>query len=212
MKKASPQEIAYLYVKNQIITKMLFPGNRISDEDVAQATGVSRTSIRSAMMRLNYEGFVEMIPNRGTFVAKPNPDDLAQVFRIRRVLEIGAFEEAMERRTPALLHKMEKNLKEQEKLLENYSKLDYIWLNKEFHWCIVEACGNLYYEKYLNEIYNKINTYMIFYDNAVANHSMESHRTIYEALKARDPVMGRRGILDDSRIAQEDMKNSGMDM
>ena len=71
--KNSPQNVAYEYIKNQIVTKMIFPGNRISDEEVMQETGVSRTSIRAALMRLNYEGFVDMIPNRGAFVAKPNP-------------------------------------------------------------------------------------------------------------------------------------------
>lgn len=51
--------------------------------------GTSRTSIRPALLRLKYEGLVEMIPNRGAFVAKPNEEDLRQVYRVREVLECG---------------------------------------------------------------------------------------------------------------------------
>lgn len=210
--KNSPQNVAYEYIRNQIVTKMIFPGNRISDEEVMQETGVSRTSIRAALMRLNYEGFVDMIPNRGAFVAKPNPEDLQQIFAIRKVLEIGAFQEAVEKRSGAHLQRMEKNLQDQAKLLESYSRLEYVWLNREFHWIIVEACGNTYYEKYLNEIYNKINTYMIFYDSSVDNDSMASHRMIYEGLKTGDVELGIRGIREDNRIALVDMRTSGMDV
>ncbi len=210
--KNSPQNVAYEYIKNQIVTKMIFPGNRISDEEVMQETGVSRTSIRAALMRLNYEGFVDMIPNRGAFVAKPNPEDLQQIFAIRQVLEIGAFQEAVEKRSGAHLQRMRKNLQDQAKLLESYSRLKYVWLNRDFHWIIVEACGNTYYEKYLNEIYNKINTYMTFYDSSVDNDSMASHRMIYEGLKTGDVELGIRGIREDNRIALVDMRTSGMDV
>lgn len=65
MKKAKPQDIVYQYVKNQIIGKSMFPGNRIIEDDIIRETGTSRTSIRPALLRLKYEGLVEMIPNRG---------------------------------------------------------------------------------------------------------------------------------------------------
>ena len=92
MKKAKPQDIVYQYVKNQIIGKSMFPGNRIIEDDIIRETGTSRTSIRPALLRLKYEGLVEMIPNRGAFVAKPSEEDLRQVYRVREVLEHGMLE------------------------------------------------------------------------------------------------------------------------
>ena len=56
MKKAKPQDIVYQYVKNQIIGKSMFPGNRIIEDDIIRETGTSRTSIRPALLRLKYEG------------------------------------------------------------------------------------------------------------------------------------------------------------
>ena len=118
MKKRSNQDIVYDYVKNLIAAKAIFPGNRIPDEEIIRQTGVSRSSIRPALVRLSYDGLVEIIPNRGAFVVKPNAEDMRQVFRIRQVLEAGALREACENRTGRQLQAMARNLKEQEKLLE----------------------------------------------------------------------------------------------
>ena len=108
MKKAKPQDIVYQYVKNQIIGKSMFPGNRIIEDDIIRETGTSRTSIRPALLRLKYEGLVEMIPNRGAFVAKPSEEDLRQVYRVREVLEHGMLEDAIRHRTEAQLRAMER--------------------------------------------------------------------------------------------------------
>ena len=71
MKQGNPADIVYEYVKNQIVTRSLYPGNRIVEEDLARETGVSRTPIRSALVRLAYEGLVVQQPNKGSFVRDP---------------------------------------------------------------------------------------------------------------------------------------------
>ena len=100
MKKAKPQDIVYQYVKNQIIGKSMFPGNRIIEDDIIRETGTSRTSIRPALLRLKYEGLVEMIPNRGAFVTGFGDQDVADMYEMRKVYEVLAFEWAVERITP----------------------------------------------------------------------------------------------------------------
>ena len=181
MKKAKPQDIVYQYVKNQIIGKSMFPGNRIIEDDIIRETGTSRTSIRPALLRLKYEGLVEMIPNRGAFVAKAQRGGSAAGISVREVLEHGMLEDAIRHRTEAQLRAMEENLKAQEVLTQHYSRQEYVTLNHTFHWLVVEASANKYYEKYLNELYNKINTYVIFYDQSSDNNSIVSHTMIYEA-------------------------------
>ncbi|MBE6940117.1 MAG: GntR family transcriptional regulator [Ruminococcaceae bacterium] len=212
VKKRSNQDIVYDYVKNLIASKAIFPGNRIPDEEIIQQTGVSRSSIRPALVRLSYDGLVEIIPNRGAFVVKPDAEDMRQVFRIREVLEAGALREACKNRTGRQLQAMARNLKEQEQLLGDYTRSRYVVLNHEFHWIIAQAAQNFYYEKYLNEIFNKLNTYLIFYDNSVENNSMESHTMIYEALRDRDVDRALQGLAADLHIALDDMRKDGMDI
>ena len=55
MKQGNPADIVYDYIKNQIVTKAIYPGTRIVEEDLVRETGVSRTPVRSALMRLAYD-------------------------------------------------------------------------------------------------------------------------------------------------------------
>ena len=64
MKQGNPADIVYDYIKNQIVTKAIYPGTRIVEEDLVRETGVSRTPVRSALMRLAYDGLIQQQPNR----------------------------------------------------------------------------------------------------------------------------------------------------
>ena len=106
MMKKGQADIAYEYLKEAIINKVFFPGNRLIEEDIVRETGVSRTSVRTALNRLRYEGIVEGTPNRGMMVTRFHPNDIKSVFQIRESLEVGAFSLAIERISPAAVDRM----------------------------------------------------------------------------------------------------------
>ena len=142
-----------------------------------------------------------------------NPLPSVQIVDMRAELAAGnpreislVLEDAIRHRTEAQLRAMEENLKAQEVLTQHYSRQEYVTLNHTFHWLVVEASANKYYEKYLNELYNKINTYVIFYDQSSDNNSIVSHTMIYEALRDRDLEKGLLGLREDIQIAWEDMR------
>lgn len=113
MKQGNPADIVYDYIKNQIVTKAIYPGTRIVEEELVRETGVSRTPVRSALMRLAYDGLIQQQPNRGAVVAKPSATDLRQVYEARAVLEVGAFRAAVHRRSDESVLQMEQNLQKQ---------------------------------------------------------------------------------------------------
>lgn len=209
MKQGNPADIVYEYVKNQIVTKSLYPGNRIIEEDLARETGVSRTPIRSALVRLAYEGLVVQQPNKGSFVAKPSFTDLRQVYEIRAVLEVGAFRAAIQRRSDESVLLMEQNMEKQRHLGSIFNMSDYVGLNREFHWIITMEAQNAYYEKYLNELYNKVGTYLLFWDSSTTNTlSLETHELIYEAFRNRDEKKGVKALLEDIQLAEDSVRES----
>lgn len=209
MKQGNPADIVYEYVKNQIVTKSLYPGNRIIEEDLARETGVSRTPIRSALVRLAYEGLVVQQPNKGSFVAKPSFTDLRQVYEIRAVLEVGAFRAAIQRRSDESVLLMEQNMEKQHHLGSIFNMSDYVGLNREFHWIITMEAQNAYYEKYLNELYNKVGTYLLFWDSSTTNTlSLETHELIYEAFRDRDEKKGVKALLEDILLAEDSVRES----
>ena len=196
----------FIKLREEILQGLLKNGEKLTEQRICNKYNVSRTPVREAFRLLEQEGLIEMIPNRGAFVAKPSEEDLRQVYRVREVLECGMMEDAIRHRTEAQLRAMEKSLKDQEVLTQHYSRQEYVTMNHVFHWLVVEASANKYYEKYLNELYNKINTYMIFYDQSSDNNSIVSHTMIYEALRDRDLEKGLAGIREDIQIAWEDMR------
>ena len=60
------------------------------EEAIGQALGVSRNTVREAFVELTGERLLVREPNRGVFVAVPGPAEVIDIYRARRVLEIGA--------------------------------------------------------------------------------------------------------------------------
>ena len=177
----------YNYVKERLIEKELFPGMQIVEEDLAKVMQTSRTTVRSAIMRLHYEGFVTMIPNRGAFIAKPTETDMNSVYGLRRVLETEAVRLAINKLTEDDIRAMEDALARQRNLYRKYTPGKYIKLNTEFHWIVVEAAENEYLEKFLGELFNKSAIFLTFYDRSTSNaESIATHQALVDALKARD--------------------------
>ena len=167
MMKKGQADIAYEYLKEAIINKVFFPGNRLIEEDIVRETGVSRTSVRTALNRLRYEGIVEGTPNRGMMVTRFHPNDIKSVFQIRESLEVGAFSLAIERISPAAVDRMREYNEELRKVSENFSISDFVKYNRSFHWEIALASGNRYYQKSLAEVYKTIAVCLLFYNSSI---------------------------------------------
>ncbi|MFR7533405.1 MAG: GntR family transcriptional regulator [Oscillospiraceae bacterium] len=209
MKQGNPADIVYDYIKNQIVTKAIYPGTRIVEEDLVLETGVSRTPVRSALMRLAYDGLIQQQPNRGAVVAKPSATDLRQVYEARAVLEVGAFRAAVHRRSDESVLQMEQNLQKQQDLTNLFNMTEYVRLNREFHWIITMEAQNAYYEKYLNELQNKVATYLLFWDSSTTNSlSLDLHLRIFEAFRDRDEQKGVLALMEDLQLAEECVRES----
>ena len=187
MKKNDTLDFICDSVKTQIMSRAIFPGNRIVEDDLAKEFGVSRAMIRNVMLKLHSEGFVEIIPNKGTIVTKPTHQKILEVYHTRLHLELGVAVLAVQNITEEAIARLEKNYAAQQELKKAYSITTYAELNRAFHWELVLAANNEFYQKYLNEIYNVVHIFMLFYDDATDNtRSLQNHRLLLDALKERD--------------------------
>ena len=201
----SAQQV-YDYVKNQITKKQLFPGNQVIEEDLAFAMQTSRATVRKAITRLHYEGLVDLIPNRGAFVAKPTLADMENVYALRRILELEALRTALPKITDSQIQKLENSIKIQRELAVNYSMEEYIRLNTEFHWTIIEAAENEYLTKFLRELFNKSSIFLTFYDSSTNNaDSISTHEQLLQAIKAKDLDAAVEALESDITCAVESL-------
>lgn len=73
------REVVSEALRQAIKDGVLKPGERLMEIQLAEELGVSRTPIREAIRKLELEGFVVMVPRRGTYVADISLKDIAQV-------------------------------------------------------------------------------------------------------------------------------------
>ena len=89
-KKINSEDSVYRKLKTAIRKRYIRQGSQLVEIALAQQLGVSRTPVRSAIKRLEAEGLVNSIPNRGAFVITPTQKEIEETFLVRAQLEIMA--------------------------------------------------------------------------------------------------------------------------
>jgi DNA-binding GntR family transcriptional regulator len=88
---------AYLRLREDIIAVQVPPGTVLREDELMRTLGVGRTPVREALQRLQRDGFVNVIPRRGTLVSEINITDLAAIYEVRAHVESWASRLAAER-------------------------------------------------------------------------------------------------------------------
>ncbi len=77
-------------LREQISEGLFPPGSRLPEEAISEALGVSRNTVREAFVELTGDRLLVREPNRGVFVAAPEASAVIDIYRARRILEVGA--------------------------------------------------------------------------------------------------------------------------
>lgn len=88
-------------IRQAIIRRLLTAGEPIVESRIGQEIGAGTALVREALIDLEYQGFVQKIPYKSTYVTKLTRQDYDDIFRLRRQLEALAVEWAAERAAPA---------------------------------------------------------------------------------------------------------------
>ena len=104
------REVICESLRDAIRQNILKPGERLMEIQLAEELGVSRTPVREAIRKLEQEGYVVMVPRRGTYVANVSIRDVSEIFEIRAALEVLACQMAVERITSEELETLERLL------------------------------------------------------------------------------------------------------
>jgi DNA-binding GntR family transcriptional regulator len=128
-------------VRDAIVRLEFPPGMAIDKAALCARLGVSRFPVSEALGRLAAEGFVDILPQRGTSVARIDMGDCRQAMFIRRALETEAIREIAPRADTALLAGLERNLREQEAVLANENSVRFHELDLELHDLLLTFLG-----------------------------------------------------------------------
>ncbi|HEX8870943.1 MAG TPA: GntR family transcriptional regulator, partial [Lentzea sp.] len=126
----SGREKAYEFLKDTILADPEMQGRFISEQDVANQIGVSRTPIREALLLLAAEDLVQLVPKKGAYVAPLSSRQITELMEIRGVVERYAAERTMAEGTVPL-RKMVELIEQQRWLVEDARQ--FIDVDRQFH-------------------------------------------------------------------------------
>lgn len=137
----SSSALIYQTLRREIVSLARRPGDPISEKELGQLFGVSRTPIREAVLRLAAEQLVEIAPQSGTYVARIPLAALGEAIVIRRALEEVTVREAATRIARSQAALIEANLERQREAALIDDRDAFHEADEQFHGAIAEAAG-----------------------------------------------------------------------
>jgi DNA-binding GntR family transcriptional regulator len=185
--------LAYETLKRELLDGVIRPGERIVDADVCKRLSVSRTPVREALLALERDGLVRILPRQGYFASEISVSDALDAYQLRFILEPVATALAARRITPT-------EVSELRELLDALADVDgdtsesglarAIDLNKAFHVRIAEASGNSRLARILSDLLDALGR-LVLVDlrtrTSAAAAWRAEHLDILAALEAGDP-------------------------
>ena len=136
-----PQRV-YTAVRGAIRDLRLKPGQLVLEREVAAALGLSRTPVREALVRLEAEHLVRLIPRRGFAVLPVDAEDMRRIYEVVEGLEGMAVLLAAERCGPDDLRRLEESIRRQEAALAADDLVAWTEADERFHQRLLDASGN----------------------------------------------------------------------
>jgi len=175
-------------LRNDILTQKIENGAKLTEQNVCNMYGVSRTPVREAFQKLELDGLIDIVPNKGAYVRGLSLQDIKDMYELRKAYEVICVQFAVDRITD----------EEMEKLRESYDLMEFfriredsgkfLDMNTRFHQIIYNSTGN-------RMLQHVLTSYQVYTKNTKLNHSyisqyydevLEEHKAIYEAIANKD--------------------------
>ena len=217
--RISRTDDAYARLKEEIRSNRMPPGSLAPEPEIALRLGMSRTPVREALIRLEAEGLVELIPRRGARVLPIHTDDMKEIYEILTALEPEAAANLAARKpSEDELAPLEHAMAEMEAALESHDLDRWAVADDIYHQALLELHGNRRLAEFVGALYDQAHRVRIVTLRLrdLPERSTAEHREVLDHLKAGDPVATREafrrhreraaaellGILENYRLPQ----------
>jgi DNA-binding GntR family transcriptional regulator len=203
---------AYQELKRIILERQIPPGGKLNEGDLARALGISRTPIREAINRLEKEGLVKIIPQRGAYVVQFSEKDVFELFLIRENLEGLAAYLAATKMTAKDFSKLESFVEGftepfDEKEIRRYAREDF-----KFHQAVVQFSGAQRLINLISTLHDYIRIFRLTTMGVSGRMkiSIEEHRELLAAFRQKNPEEAERKMREHIRHVRDGvMENIG---
>nr|WP_241254684.1 FadR/GntR family transcriptional regulator [Brevibacillus sp. SYP-B805] len=222
--KKTYEEVAD-YLKNQILTGVYKPGDRLpSIRELGETLGVGQSTVREAISALKTLGLVTMRQGEGTFVTRLEPEevwasfepirpmsteDVISLLEVRKIIEAGIVRLAAERRSDEDLRLIERSLDDMAAAIKTKSlgeKADWA-----FHYALAVASHNPILTSIMQSLAETISKSLaaarvkMYQEKKSAERLLAEHRAIYTAVAEKDPGKAEEAMLAHLRGVEQAM-------
>ena len=194
--KCSLAEEAYNILRQEIVTGVLRPNQRLIESEIAKRLGTSRTPVRDALKRLVITGYVTALHGGRLIVTDHTPSQIRGIYEIREALETMAIKLACQRAADQQIVTIEEY---HNSCAESASQRDidsFIELNKAFHDELYNTCGNedmmslirLYRDQYFDR--RIVRTF----SGRDWRRTINEHESMLEAIKVRSSRKAQKAV------------------
>jgi DNA-binding GntR family transcriptional regulator len=183
-------------IRDAIVRLAFTPGEFIRKDAICERLGVSRFPVSEALGRLADEGFVEILPQRGTRVSRIDITGCRHAMFMRRAIEGEAMRVIAPRFSDALLARLEENLREQELAIKGGDAPAFFKLDHAFHDILLGELGYRRVQSVVDAARAKLDRTREYLLRARhrQSRSYAEHVAIVDALKRRDGEAAQRAM------------------
>lgn len=209
MPAPSLAQVAYEKLRQALDRFQYMPGDRFSENEVGAELGMSRTPVREALVRLQREGYISVLPKLGWVVNHFDFSVFEQLYDVRAVLECAAIDVLagaadVDQRLQDLCALWciapEQRLSEMTEVSRN---------DENFHMALIAASGNLEMARIHRDITDRIRIVrrLEFTRNYRIDVTYEEHSAILQALLKRDGLQAKNLLQKHILTSRDEVKN-----
>jgi len=188
VKKLSLTDEIAAELRQSILSGRLKPNTRLYEKELAEQLGVSRGPLREALHLLEGEGIISSTTGHGSYVNSFSARKVAELYSVRLILEQEAIRLAARRATDKQLKELEQILNDMLQAGRKGQADKVVELDLQYHAKIWELADHQLLNQILNGLSSQIRAYIAVHTSLYEDlaSSIETHKGLFNALKARD--------------------------
>ena len=181
------EELIHQTLAKTLLAGRLAPGTQLVETRLAEIFGVTRERVRKVLHRLGHERLLDVVPNRGAFVASPTLDQAREIYEARRIVEGGIVGRLAGRLSAAQMAALRAHSAREKQAVRQGDRAVSIRLSGEFHSLLAECAASPLVLRQLQELVSRTSMLVAFFEPAASSEcACEEHEAILGALAQGD--------------------------